>query len=185
MDKNIKRKQREENQIRKQLSKDARMENRYPATTAAKMLGIHPEAIKKYLLPCEWQPSGFNNKMVPYYDINLYLNLYWNKDINNFSLSEQRAKDIKEIWETLKNYKPPKSITKTYTAEVNYLIFSGNKKNFTATPYHYYKIEVIEKGQFYTFRTPTGDVRKKIGSRGTVVKKISEDKNDNTLTQTG
>ena len=146
------------------------LDNRFPATTAAKKLGIHPKAIQTYLLPCEWHPTGYNNKMTEYYDIDIFLKLYKGEDICHLGLSEERVKDLKDIWTKLHNYKPEKTTEKIYLAEVNYLIFSGPKDNLKVTPYHYSEIEVIEKGQFYTFRTPDGDIRKKIGSRGTVVR---------------
>ncbi len=156
--------------ITTQLAKEAKLDNRFPSTTAAKKLGVHPKAIQTYLLPCEWHQTGFNNKTTEYYDIDIYLKLYYGKDISQYGFSAERIKDIKDTWDKLQDYKPEKTTEKTYTAEVNYLIFTGPKDKLKVTPFHYYDIEVIEKGQFYTFKTPDGDVRKKIGSRGTVVR---------------
>lgn len=154
--------------IKPQLAKEAEMDNRFPITKAAKKLGVHPMAIQKYLLPCEWFQIGY--KMVEYYDIDIYLKLYYNEDISQDGHSAERLRNIKDTWEKLKNYRPETVKERTYRAEVSFLMFSGTKNELKVTPYHYYDIEVIEKGQFYTFKTPKGDVRKKKGSRGTAIR---------------
>lgn len=150
------------------LAKEAEMDNRFPATTAARKLGVHPKAIQTYLLPCERHQTGFGT--TEYYDIDIYLKLFFKQDISDSGYSKERIRDVKDTWEKMQKYKPEKTTEKRYTAEVSFLIFSGTKNNLKVTPYHYYDLEVIEKGQFYTFKTPSGDIRKKIGSRGTVVR---------------
>lgn len=59
----------------------------------------------------------------------------------------------------------------TYLADVKYVVWTGSRNHPKATNIEFTDIRVSEKGQFYTFYTPNGDVKKKINSNGTEVTK--------------
>jgi hypothetical protein len=74
-----------------------------------------------------------------------------------------------EIADALKTEKPAEV---SYRADVRWLTWGGTKSHPKAIEHRAEGIEVVEKGAFYTFKLPDGDLRKKIGSNGTeVIKK--------------
>jgi hypothetical protein len=122
---------------------------RFPASVLAKKLSISTEAIKALMQPCEWHHTSSRYNRTDYYDL----------------------EEAQEMLVELKAYKKPNAAPVNYTANVKYLEWSGSRKYPKATEYRFDNIKVTEKGQFYTFHTPHGDVRKKIGSNGTEVTK--------------
>lgn len=150
----------------------AEQEYKFPASVTARKLGVSTKAIQEFLCPCEWHhTSNYYNK-TDYYDIEVYLALKNSEDIAHYCYDEQEKQEYIETWEKLRSFKPEKPTENIYKAKVKYLEWSGSRRYPKATEYKFENIEVTEKGQFYTFKTPHGNVRKKIGSNGTEVTRI-------------
>ncbi len=122
-------------------------EGKFPATTLAKMLGVSTQAIKELMKPCEWHHTSC------WYNITSYYSL----------------EDAEEILDQLKSFKGEKPAEVSYRADVRWLTWGGTKSHPKAIEHRAEGIEVVEKGAFYTFKLPDGDIRKKIGSNGTEV----------------
>lgn len=121
----------------------------YPASIAAKKLGVSTEAIKATLLPSEWHHTSSHYNVTDYYDINV---------------------DDEEM-AALKAFKVEKVDVLEFTADVEWIEWSGTRNHPKAVKHTHTGIFVTQKGKFYTFHLATGDVRKQIGSRGTIVRK--------------
>lgn len=150
---------------------EAEAENRMPATYASKKLGVKTEAIKEFLDTSEWHHYGKMFNKVNVYDINPYLLI---KEGNEAKLKEEgyskeEIQEFKETFEKMKSYKKPKDVEKKYKANIEWIEWVNKKPKKHSLE----NVDVIEKGQFYTFKTKDGDVRKKIGSNGTYV--VSEE----------
>lgn len=139
---------------------DAESENKYPASVAAKKLGVGTKAIQTLMVPCEWHHTSIHYNRTDYYDVDRLLDVK-----NGLSTDED---DI-DLYNRLKTFKVEKLVTEVYTADVKYLTWSGTRKHPKATEHRYENIKVLEKGCFYTFYTPHGEIKKKIGSHGTYV----------------
>ena len=140
----------------------AEKENKFAATVAAKKLGVSAKAIQEVLSPCEWHHTSNHYNRTDYYDIDGLLAVK-----NGESVDEE---DI-ELYNLLLGFKAEKQNQDTYIADVEFLTWSGTRKHPKATEHRYDNIRVLEKGCFYTFFTPHGEVKKKIGSNGTWVRR--------------
>jgi hypothetical protein len=75
-----------------------------------------------------------------------------------------------EILDQLKSFKKgEKPAEVSYRADVRWLTWGGTKSHPKAIEHHAENIEVIETGSFYIFKTNDGNIKKKIGSNGTIV----------------
>ena len=119
---------------------------RFPASILAKKLGVSCKAIKALLKPCEYHHTSCWYNITYYYDMD----------------------DANEILDQLKAY-IPKTEIKSYIADVNWIEWKGTRKYPKAVNCHAENIEVIEAGSFYIFKTDKGNIKKKIGSNGTIV----------------
>ncbi len=147
----------------------AEEELKFPASVAARKLGVSIGAIKTILSPCEWHhTSGYFNR-TDYYFIGALLALKSGRDVSSFDEEEE---EIRATWEKLQAFKPVKATEKKYRANVRYLEWGGTRRRPKATERVFDDIIVVEKGQFYTFLTPSGGVRKKVGSNGTQVEEV-------------
>ena len=154
---------------------EAESEGRYPASVAAKKLGVKTGAIKLYIDTDEWHHTSSMYNRTPYYDIRYLLEYKegGKEALQAEGLEESEITDIQKLYEQLKNYKEPKKDEQVYKADVEYIVWSGTKSRPKANVKTYKNIEVREKGSFYTFVLPDGStVRKKISSNGTNVTRI-------------
>lgn len=154
---------------------EAESEGRYPASVAAKKLGVKTGAIKLYIDTDEWHHTSSMYNRTPYYDIRYLLEYKegGKEALQAEGLEESEITDIEKLYEQLKNYKEPKKDEQVYKADVEYIVWSGTKSRPKANVKTYKNIEVREKGSFYTFVLPDGStVRKKISSNGTNVTRI-------------
>lgn len=153
-------------------AKEAESENKFPATTAAKKLGVTTEAIKTYIPTSEWHHYSSHYNKIYVYDITPYLMLKNNSNEIHEFYDEDEIEEYKNTYKLMKEFsKQSKSIEeKKYKADVEYIEWSGTRNHPKANINHYSNITVIEKGQYYTFILPNKSiVRKKIGSNGTKV----------------
>lgn len=152
----------------------AEADNIFPASVADKMLGVSQGATKSVLQPSEWHHTGSFYNQTDYYDINLLLAVK-NNDIE--TLNDYDIDDIntaKEQYQELKNWKKPTVTSNEYMADVTWLTWGGSRKYPIATEHTVKNTKVTEKGSFYYFKDSNGnDVKKKIGSNGTRVDRIS------------
>lgn len=154
---------------------EAESKGRYPASVAAKKLGVKTGAIKLYIDTDEWHHTSSMYNRTPYYDIRYLLEYKegGKEALQAEGLEESEITDIEKLYEQLKNYKEPKKDEQVYKADVEYIVWSGTKSRPKANVKTYKNIEVREKGSFYTFVLPDGStVRKKISSNGTNVTRI-------------
>ena len=146
-------------------------EGKYPASIAAKKLGVSIEAIKTYIPTFEWHHYSSYYNEVYVYDITPYLMLKNNEDMTDYYDDEEITK-YKENYEKMKQMSRLKqnSDEKKYRANVEYIVWTGTRNHPKANIQKYENIWVKEKGEFYTFILPDKtEVRKKKGSNGTYV----------------
>jgi hypothetical protein len=128
---------------------NAEADCKFPATEAARRLGVSVAAVKAILVPCEWHHTSKYYNQTDYYDVT---------DLSEDELAALRA------------YRPAHPQGRTYLADVRWLEWSGSRNHCKATERTAQAVDVTERGAFYTFALPGGEcVRKKIGSNGTVV----------------
>ena len=152
--------------------------DRYPATVAAKLLGVKPEAIRLYLPSTEWHHTGSWYNKTDYYDIADLLQYMdgGKEQLEKEGYSKPDINDIEETYKKLKAYKKPKADEKVYRANVSYIEWSGTRARAKANKKLLENVIVHEKGSFYTIELPSGEtLRKKIGSNGTFVERIKTD----------
>ena len=151
---------------------DAEEDGRYPASVAAKMLGVTTAAIKAILPTYEWHHSSKYYNAVDYYDIHDLL------AVQDGDLEDLDPEDVAELRETLarlKAYKPPKTERKTFTADVQYLLWGGTRSRPKSTAFSFKGIRVDQSGKKLTFHLPDGStVVKMVGSNGTYLNNIIE-----------
>lgn len=154
---------------------EAESENKFPASIAAKKLGVSTAAIKACIPTNEWHHYGTYYNEVYVYDITPYLMLKNNEDMSEY-YDEDEIQEFKNTYQEMKDMsKKIPTDEKKYKANVKYIEWGGSRKHPTATTINYNNITVIEKGQFYTFILPDKTtVRKKIGSNGTEVTPMEE-----------
>lgn len=154
---------------------EAESEGRFPASVAAKKLGVSTEAIRENIPTSEWHHYSNHYNQVYVYDITPYLMLKNGEDMLD-DYDEDEINEFKEIYAHMKEMsKPNKDDGKKYKANVDYIEWTGSMKHPKANKHHYENIKVLEKGHFYTFYLPNGEeVRKKIGSNGTYVESIEQ-----------
>ena len=133
----------------------AEEEGKYPATVAAKMLGVSAEAIQAILTPCEWHHTSSWYNVTYYYDVD---------GLDEATISQ------------LQSYKPQKDAGVYFFANGYYLEWSGgSRKSAKAKEFSFSNCLVFQKGTFYTIYTPDGEVKKKVGSNGTYVFPVESD----------
>lgn len=153
---------------------EAQAQNRLPATSAGKALGVSPQAIREVLTSDEWHHTGSYYNQTPVYDINAYLDLKNGKELSTDEYTPEEILEIKSNWEKIKSYKQPAKEVKQYYGNVKWIEWEGTKQRPKAVEHSENNILIEEKGSFYTFHLPDGTtVKKKIGSNGTSV--ISEE----------
>lgn len=152
----------------------AEKEGRFPASVAAKKLGVKTGAIKLHLDTNEWHHTSNRYNKTMYYDIADLL-LYKEGGREALEAKGYDAEDIDTVENTyndMKAYKEPKADEQVYRADVEYVEWGGTRSHPKANVQNHKNIVVREKGSFYTFTLPNGTtVRKKIGSNGTSVTK--------------
>lgn len=119
----------------------------FPASILAKKLGVSSKAIKELMIPYAYHHTSCWYNKTDYYDMEYAL----------------------EILDQLKAYKPKQSESESYIADVKWVEWKGTRKHPKAVIHHAENIEVIEAGSFYIFKTNDGNIKKKIGSSGTIV----------------
>lgn len=129
---------------------EAESEGKYPATVCAKKLHVTVEAIRAILTPCAWHHTSKWFNETDYYDI--------------------QALDSDTL-HALQAYTP--TYATTYRANLEWIEWSGSRHRPRAHPHQAADCLVTEKGCYYTFHLPGQDLRKKIGSAGTVVDRLS------------
>jgi len=103
---------------------------RYPATTLGKLLGVKPKAIKALLTASEWHHTSSHYNKTDYYD----------------------AEEAQERLEELKAWQEPKSGEIIHPGcSGEYIEWSGSRNYPKATVVKFEKLEVIEKGNWFTF----------------------------------
>ena len=125
----------------------------FPAERAAKLLGVSPEAIEAVLSPVEWHHTGPRFAKTYYY----------NTTIDDDTMTK------------LREFSPAKIEENLYYADVKWQGWKGKRRRRKAIEFSCKNILVIERGNFYTFHTPAGIIRKAITSPGTIVKKINSE----------
>ena len=152
-------------------------EGRFPATVAAKKLGVKAGAIKLYIPTGEWHHTSNHYNKTYYYDI---ADLLLYKEGGRDALAEEGYDEteidrIENLYNDMKAYKEPKADEQVYRADITYVEWGGTRKHPKADEQKYENVIVRQKGSFYTFTLPNGTkVRKKIGSNGTKVKRIPD-----------
>lgn len=156
----------------------AEAEDKYPATEAAKLLGVQIGAIKDLMRPSEWHHTGSYYQETNYYDIRLLLAI---KNSDEEVMSEYDDEDIAEaktLLSSLKSWKKPEVTSKRYIGDMEWLTWSGTRKHPKAEEHRLNDIEVEERGSFYYFNDEHGrPIKKKIDSNGTnlyIKKRIDE-----------
>lgn len=159
---------------------EAESENKFPASIAAKKLGVSTEAIRVYIPTSEWHHYSSYYNEVKVYDITPYLMLKNNDAEINELYDSDEIEEFKAIYKLMKEFTKQEKVNKDgkkYKANVEYIEWSGTRSHPKANIKQYNNITVIEKGQFYTFILPDKtEVRKKIGSNGTKVISVDEAK---------
>lgn len=149
--------------------------DRYPASVAAKLLGVSAASIKAILSPSEWHHTGSYYNRTDYYDIELLLAMKNNDEDIMSMYDDEEIQEARNQLEELKSYKAPELKSNTYKANVRWLTWSGTRNHPKATEHIVNNVDVTERGSFYYFKDNDGnDVKKKIGSNGTEVTKINE-----------
>ena len=153
----------------------AENDNKFPATTAAKYLEVNSQAIKDILFPSEWHHTGSYYNETDYYDIDLLLGIKDNDESILSNYSDEEIEEAKEQYNKLKQWKKPEVKSKTFKADIEWLTWSGTRKYPKATRHELKNVDVEERGSFYYFKDEDGnEIKKKIGSNGTKVNKLSE-----------
>lgn len=153
---------------------EAQANNELPASKAAKALGVSTQAIKEVLTPSAWHHASSYYNRVDVYDINPYLALKNGEELDADEYTEDEISDYKAKWEKMKNMPKPDKTVKQFYGNAEWLEWSGTKAHPKAEEHSFENILIEQKGSFYTFHLPNGNVvRKKIGSNGTHV--ISEE----------
>ena len=162
----------------------AENEGKYPASIAAKKLGVSSEAIRRYIYSSEWHHYSSHYNEVYVYDITPYLMLKNGEDLSN-DYDQDEINEFIQIYKEMKDFTKSEKIEKTqnnenkYKANVEYIIWTGTRNHPKANVQKYENIWVKEKGDFYTFILPNGEeVRKKKDSNGTYVKPYNEVKKE-------
>lgn len=151
-------------------------EGKFPASVAAKKLGVKTGAVKHLMTPSEWHHTGKMYNKTDYYDVaNLLAYQEGGRKALEESLDKAEIDEVENLYKQLKEYKEPAKDEKLYRADVEYLTWGGTRSHPTAEKHTYKNIPVREKGSFYTFTLPNGTtVRKKIDSNGTRVAKLPD-----------
>lgn len=136
----------------------AENEDKFPATVAAKKLGVSAAAIKAILHPCEWHHTGKMFNRTDYYDISRFLD-------------DELDDDDRELLAKMKSYKVEKSI-ETFRANVKFLTWEGTRAHPKAIEHSAENVEVEKHGKKYTIYMNDGIYTKMEGSNGTFIYKI-------------
>lgn len=140
----------------------AESEDKFPATVAAKKLGVSAAAIKAILSPCEWHHTGKMYNRTDYY----YIGELLEAKGGNCDDAE-----ICETWQKLKAYKK-EAEKETFMADVKFLTWEGTRKHPKAIKHSAENVTVEKNGKKYTIYMPDGIYVKMEGSNGTLIKKI-------------
>ena len=103
---------------------------RYPATTLGKLLGVKPKAIKALLTASEWHHTSSHFNKTDYYD----------------------AGEAQERLEELKAWQEPKAGEIIHPGcSGEFVDWSGTRNHPKATVVKFESLEVVEKGDWFTF----------------------------------
>ena len=103
---------------------------RYPATTLGKLLGVKPKAIKALLTTSEWHHTSSHFNKTDYYD----------------------AEEAQERLEELKAWQEPKAGEIIHLGcSGEFVDWSGTRNYPKATVVKFEGLEVVEKGEWFTF----------------------------------
>ena len=103
---------------------------RYPATTLGKLLGVKPKAIKALLTASEWHHTSSHFNKTDYYD----------------------AGEAQERLEELKAWHEPKAGEIIHPGcSGEFVDWSGTRNHPKATVVKFESLEVVEKGDWFTF----------------------------------
>ena len=131
----------------------------FPATIAAKKLGVSAAALKFYLTPCAWHHTGKMYRCTNYYDISRFLDV----DLDD---------DDRELLAKMKSYKVEKA-TETFRANVKFLTWEGTRNHPKAIEHSAENVEVEKRGKKYIIKMPDGIYNKMEGSNGTFIYKLN------------
>lgn len=140
----------------------AESEDKFPATIAAKKLGVSSAAIKAILYPCEWHHTGkmFNRT-----------NYYYIGELLEAKAGVCEDSEICETWQRLKSYKKENE-KETFQANVTFLTWEGTRNHPKAIEHSAENVEVEKRGKKYMIKMPDGIYTKMEGSTGTFIYKI-------------
>lgn len=150
----------------------AEEQGKFPASVVAKKLKVKSGAVAAIMAPCEYHHTSSHFNSTDYFDISIHHAI-----VADASLDDWDADEISEARAELaqmREWQPAGH--ESYQADVEYLIWAGSRKHPVATEHKHSDVEVSQKGSFFTFHLPGGDVRKKIGSNGTNVKRLDTGK---------
>ncbi len=146
----------------------------YPLTILAKKLKVKPQAIKTLVQPSQWHHTSKYYNKTNYYDGHKLIilvndNLKYTPD--NWEDQDDYEQTL-QLYNKLKNFKTQKKDNyKSFTADVQYNIYTGTPKNFKIKKYKFNDIVVDQKGQFYYFHINDDQIiKKKKDSNGTIVR---------------
>ena len=142
-------------------------EGLYPASVAAKLLGVSAAAIREFLCSDEWHHTSKYYNATDYYDVGFLLD-YMDGETEGWSAED--LQEAKELLEQMKAFRAPKVERKMFRANVNFILWGGSRNHPKAYPYSYENIVVQQNGKRFTFYLPDGStVVKMEGSNGTEV----------------
>lgn len=128
---------------------DAEESGRYPATTLGKLLGVSPKAVKAVLVSTEWHHTSSHYNKTDYYD----------------------ADEARERLEDLKAWQEPKAGEVIHPGCCGEFVdWSGTRNHPKATVVKFEGLEVVEKGDWFTFVIQVTPV---------MVRKIRKNRNTN------
>ena len=149
---------------------EAQANNELPASKAASKLGVGVDAIRDVLSPSAWHHASSYYNKVNVYDINPYLELKAGRELSEDVYTPEEIEEYKQNWEMMKTYPKPDKNVKEYYGTAEWIEWEGTRQHPKAIQHKEENIKIQEKGSFYTFYLPDGNIiRKKIGSNGTYV----------------
>lgn len=147
---------------------------RTTAYIAGLELGVPTRAITLYLTPIDHVELGKNFKPTDYYDIEILLKIKKGENITKFCKNKEEILNYFDIFNKILIFKRLIKFGFTYKADVKFLNWGKSQSFLEPKEEEFKDIEVFEKGAYYTFYTPMGEVVKKVGSNGTVVVRKGE-----------
>lgn len=138
---------------------EAEAKNRFPASVAAKMLGVSVDAVRKYIKTTEWHHTSSRYNKTPYYNIDVFCQPH--------KYSAEKVQRTKDLHTKMYNYIPPNSLDGTYEGcTVCFPEWSGSRAHPVATDVVIECVKVIIKGKSATFKHRGATKRKLLSCKG-------------------